>query len=325
MGYAKPLTESYFDKFVENRKNKKEIWVVMLNTEGNIYSEALYPKFIKASNLADGIFKFGIIETKKTPLLARKFMVKSVPSFFVFHEKGKTEYLGDCDPSDLIDFSSQFLFDYSEEFDENWISDSSSVKACAVLFTEKDETPNLWVGLSTFYQNNRRVKIGITRDKEKLEKFGVAEPPSIIFMNNTMNYTYKGKIAFRQISREFTNFIDRKLRIAGEIPLEILDSTEFTKHCIGGVHTCILYTKGKDMMGWNRLREKYESMNMVWFAGHKELPYKFMKTGKFWVYNPTIEAIIKIDKMSEVGPVLESILEGKKIWKLVDDYLNPEL
>ena len=324
MGYAKPLTESYFNKFIENRKNKKEIWAVMLHTEGNKDSETLFPNFIKASNLADGIFKFGIIETKKTPLLARKFVIKSVPAFFVFHENGKTEYTGDCDPSDLIDFCSQFLNDYSEDFDEKWVSNTSHVKASAVLFTERKETPNLWVGLSTFYHNNRRIKIGITKSEEMFEKYGVHMPPSIIFMNKTMNYTYKGKIEFRAISREFNNFIDGKLRIAGEIPAEVLDSTEFTKHCIGGVNTCILYTKGTDGMGWSRLHEKYESMNMIWFSGHKELPYKFLKSGNFWVYNPTSESLIKIDKMSDVGPVLERILQGKEIWTRVDDYLKQE-
>ena len=324
MGYAKPLTESYFNKFVENRKNKKEIWVVMLHTEGNKMSEELYPKFIKASNLADGIFKFGVVNTKRTPLIARKFNVKSVPSFFVFHEEGKTEYLGDCEPEDLIDFCSEYLFDYSKPFDETWYLNQSSIRTSAALFTRAQHTPNLWLGISNLYHSNRRIRIGLTRNETLFKAFNVTDPPKIVFFNKTMNYTYKGKTSFRAISRELNNFIEGQLKLPGAIPEEVLDASEFTKHCVGGLHTCILYTSGKDMMGWNRLHEKYQGIPMIWFSGHKDLPWKFLKEGSFWIYNPQGDFIIKIDNMSDVGPVLERILKGQEIWGHLDDFLNKE-
>ncbi|EAX90319.1 hypothetical protein TVAG_234120 [Trichomonas vaginalis G3] len=322
VGYAKTLTDSYFTKFVEKRKNKKEIWVIMLHTEGNKFSDEAFPKFIKASNLAEGIFRFGIVYTKRNPLTARKFVAKSVPSFWVFHESGKTEYVGDGEPSDIINFCSEYLHDYTHEFDPTWLENST--KSLAVLFTEKEATPNLWMGLSNSFHGNRKVRIGITHSKDLIKQFQ-ANPPEIRFMNSTLNYTYVGKIEFRQIQRDLNAFIDKQLRIPGEIPDVVLDSTEFSKHCIGGVHKCIIYTKDTDQLGWNRLRDKYASMNYVWFQGKKELPWKFLKTANCWIYNPKTEMLIKVDSMSSVGPTLESIYSGEASWLPVDHYLSNEL
>lgn len=323
VGYAKTLTDSYFTKFVENRKNKKEIWIVMLHTEGNKFSDEAFPKFIKASNLAEGIFRFGIVYTKRSPLTARKFVVKSVPSFWVFHEEGKTEYVGDGEPSDIINFCAEYLYDYTQEFTESWLQ--QTYKSYAVLFTEKEVTPNLWVGLSNSFNGNRKVRIGITRNPDLMKKFNVTKPPEIRFMNSTYNYTYVGKIEFRQIQRDLNAFIDKTLRVPGEIPDIILPSTEFSKHCLGGVHKCIIYTKDSDELGWNRLRDKYSSMNYIWFQGHKELPWKFLKSSNFWVYNPITDMIIKIDSMSDVGPMLETIYTGGAAWLPVSHYNNNEL
>lgn len=304
-GRIRSLTKSSFTKFVEKR-NKKEIWIVMLHTDSNYLSQKVYPKFLNASNLAGGMFKFGLIDTKAQTLLTRQLLPKNQPTIYVYHKDGHKEYDGDYEPYDLIDFASQYLSDDSREIDEEWAT--SITKPEAILFTKKEVTPSLWLGISHVFEK-RLVKIGICRNESLKALFNVDEFPAIVFVNKTMKHAYTGKLEFALIQRELQKFIDKELKFEDENKTKkIFPSSEFEKECIGGLKTCVLYaTKNVDDVDFKDMKRRYEDFKFKWFIGYEGIPFKFMKENSIWVYNPILDGFVEEEKLINLGTILEKV------------------
>jgi hypothetical protein len=306
-----PITRASFKRLIE-RRPKHEIWVVMLHTDTNFMSKKLYPKFINTSNLAGGMFRFGVIDTKKETLLTRQFNLREQPGYLVFSSKGQSQYTGSGEPEDIIEFASQFLIDRSMEITDDW---QDNPKPSAILFTSKTETPILWVGIShVFYKRN--VRIGICRNPRLQRLYGITEPPRIIFLHKTLRYNYTGKITFPRIERQLTDFITNRLKIENASTVNvILPTSEFEKMCIGGLSICIVNLKNEEDAGFEEIRKIFEPLKYKWFQGIKGLPFEFMNPNDVWIYNPKLDALIQVSHVTALAAQLEKVAEGTALWK----------
>jgi len=315
-----PLTKSSFKRLVENRP-KDEVWIVMLHTDSNFLSKKLHPKFIEASSLAGGMFRFGVIDTKAQPLLARSFNIKTQPSYIVFHQNGQSEYTGNGEPEDIIGFMSKYLEDDTKSVDEKWLS---SKKAQAILFTEKKETPLLWVGLSHVFKK-KNVKIGVCKDPSLIKMFKIEKIPQIMFYNSTHSVSYSGKIEFAEIKRVFEDFAEGRYKIESKNTSAIMKSSMFTEECIGGLKTCVLHTKNELDEGFAELKKKYSIMDYKWFYGTDNLPWEFLKNQQYCIYNPKIDGFRFIDKLTNLGPELERVFGATVEWIRRYDLMKDEI
>ena len=317
-GRAIPITKSSFKRLVENRP-KDEIWILMLHTESNFLSKKLHPKFIEASKLAGGMFKFGVVDTKQQPLLTRSFNIKNQPSFMVFYPNGQTEYQGNGEPEDIISFLSKFLSDESKIVDESWFTKSKTPQA--ILFTEKKKTPTLWRGISNIFKK-KKVKIGICNDKKCLNHYEITTTPKIVFINESLTYIYNGTIEFAQVMRTLESFIENRFKIEDKIPKEILSSSKFSEECIGGLRICVIHTKSDLDIGYEELKRKYSNLEFKWFTGNSNLPWTFMKENEFWIYNPKVDGLYNVDKLTNLGPILEKVFSATIEWIRRFDLMN---
>lgn len=323
-GRVIPITKSSFNRFIEKRP-KDEIWIVMFHTDSNFQSKKLYPKFLNASTLASGMFRFGVIDTKKQPLLTRDFMLRSQPTYIVFHQNGQTEYDGDGDPDDLIEFASQYLTDNTIEINESWIkpSQDSKSKPAAILFTRKKKLPTLWKGISHVFKKKRNVIVGICRDEKLFSKFGVKNLPSIVFINSTYSYTYDKKLQFAKLERTLEKFLDKTLKIEkDDVPDMILPSNDFAFECIGRLKICIINAKKDEDPSFEEMHRVYSSMQFKWFKGVNGIPFDFIKENEIWIYNPKVDGFIKVDSIVSMGSILEKVYESSVDWTRKNDLVN---
>jgi hypothetical protein len=306
-----PITRASFKRLIE-RRPKHEIWVVMLHTDTNFMSKKLHPKFINASNLAGGMFRFGVIDTKKEPLLARQFALREQPGYLVFSAKGQSQYSGSGEPEDIIEFASQFLIDRSIEITDDW---RENPRPSAILFTAKTETPILWVGISHVF-SPRNVRIGTCRNPRLQRLYGITELPGIIFLHKEMRHNYTGKITFPHIERQLTKFITNRLNFENTSAVNvILPATDFEKKCIGGLSICIVNLKNEPDPGFEEIRKIFEPLKYKWFQGIQGLPFDFMNPNDVWIYNPKLDALIQVSHVTALAAQLEKVADGVALWK----------
>lgn len=323
-GRVIPITKSSFKRFIEKRP-KDEIWIVMFHTDTNFQSKKLYPKFLNTSVLAGGMFRFGVVDTKQQPLLTRDFMLRSQPSFIVFHQKGQSEYDGDGEPDDLIEFASQYLKDNTVEINESWIPPFNNAKSkpAAILFTKKKVVPTLWKGISHIFGKKKNVLVGICRSDEVFSKFGIKNLPEIVFVNSTFNYTYNKKLQFAKIERTLEKFLSKTLKIENDdVPDVILPSNDFSYECIGRLKICILNTKKGDDPSFEEMHRVYSTMQFKWFKGVSGIPFDFIKENEIWIYNPKVDGFIKVNNVVSMGDILEKVYESSVEWTRKYDLVN---
>jgi hypothetical protein len=311
VGRYVPITRASFRRLVENRP-KHEIWVMMLHTDTNFLSKKLYPLFVNASNLAGGMFRFGVIDTKREPLLARQFRLNEQPGYLVFSSKGQTQYTGSGDPEDIIQFASTFLTDRAIEIGDDWLDNP---RPSAILFTEKKETPILWVGVShAFHKKN--VRIGICRNHRLQQTYGFTHLPGILFVNKTLRYNYTGKITFPRIESELTKFIDKGLKFEDTSALNVVHpSAQFGQNCIGAITICVLNAKEEKDEAYEEIRRVFAHLKYKWFQGVKGLPFDFIRRGEVWIYNPRLDGLINVSHVPALADELRRVADGTMSWK----------
>jgi hypothetical protein len=310
-GHYIPITKRSFTKLVEKRA-KTDIWIIMLHTDSNYMSKQLYPLFVKASNMASGMFRFGLIDTKKEPLLARQFLSKEQPSYYIFSPKGQIEYTGSGEAEDIIEFASQFLADHTIEIDASWLTNRQ--EPAAILFTTKRTTPVLWIGVSHAFQN-RKVRIGTCRNRQLHPKFNITKAPAILFLNSTMIHRYNYSIDFPSIEKELNLFLSKELKVEDLTHFEtILPAKSFESECIGGTRVCVIQTKNGKDEEFEEIRRVFEPLKYKWFQGG-EVPFDFMGGNELWVYHPRFDGFLKVSHLTALPSELEKVHAGRAVWK----------
>lgn len=314
---VKFLTNKNFDNIIKKIK-KDDIFIIMLHTDSNYLSNEKLKEFEKASNLADGMFRFGLIDTKTQPLLARRFKSMKIPSYFVYTKDGVEEYNGSGDYMDIIEYCKKHIKDYSSVVDEKWKEYHDNNEDLAILFTKKEETPTLWQGISYVFRN-KKVRIGICRDETMIRYFNISTIPSIFFFNKTYSYHYIGKKETMPLSRELDLFLQKRLYTQKNYSRDLLSSEEFSKYCIKGNFLCILSTDDENKKTFLDIKAQYGNDETMWFIGNKDLPWKRLIEYKYCIFNPMYEKIIPTNKASELISVLSDV-DSQYKWISLRDF-----
>lgn len=314
-----PITSNSYERLIEKRQ-KNDIWIVMFHTESNFHSEKAYKKFVNASNLASGMFHFGLVKTKRDPLLVRKFSLKNQPSLIVFHYDGFAEYTGSYNPSEILHFASKYLQDHTIEIDESWKYNS---KPSAILFTNKEKTPILWLGISNIFSKPQYgSRIGICHNSSLFSYFNITTLPRILFVNKSLMHEYTGKFEVALIQRQFESFIEKRLKLSENSSESILPSNQFINQCVGGQTICVIHTSSEHDPGFSEIQQIYENVEYKWFEGSENLPFEFMKKDEIWIYNPKLEGFINVSHITALNSILKKVYDSSAEWKRKNEIIQ---
>ncbi|EAY04797.1 hypothetical protein TVAG_305470 [Trichomonas vaginalis G3] len=317
------LTESTFKRQVLNRP-KHQVWMVMFYRADDSACKHVTDKFLNASQIAEGALKFGIVDLHKYPSFAEKYDIKQVPMIRIFHSNGDVEYTGKRDSKGFVNTGLNYIQDISLVADESWI-DSFLQTPSAIFFTDDVKIKSIWSSISTYF-HGKSVRIGVCRDHDLAEKLGVTDFPSIHFFNGTNRVEYDGKISFPAIKDEIEKFFAKKLENIVVNPMSIMNPSSFTEQCYGGKTNCVLAVANQVTPEFVSIQKLYAQHKLKWFVGKSKLPHHFMeKMGGFWIYNPRKDAYIHVDKIGDLQPALDRIMDGMGKWQKAAAFENKEL
>jgi thiol-disulfide isomerase/thioredoxin len=146
------ITSEVFSRDVE-RRNNKTVWLLMFHGENCPMCKQIIPEFIEASHVAAGMVKFGQVDSSAELMLALRYKVVALPTFIVFHPRGKVVGLFRelRTAQAIVKFAIDLIPDFSTTVIADWIS-LSNLKA-TVLFGQKVKNPPLWEAIAC---NTRR-------------------------------------------------------------------------------------------------------------------------------------------------------------------------
>jgi len=308
--YLNKLTSSSFVKMVENHP-RNEVWMVMFSGASCPACQDAYPKYVNASELSAGLIKFGIVDTQKSPDIAEKYGIRAIPHFLIFHSNTHTEYVGKRASRDFLNSAVSFMPDFVQKAESSWES-SYLEKPTAILFSNKEKAPPMWVGISAYFYG-KSIRIGFCNDDQIIEKYS-DKVPTIMFFNGTNTEKYDGNNDFNSIKAAISSFFMKKLLESSNDEGEILSPKYFVEKCLGGRKNCIINV-GK---GHNKKFEKIKNLNsrhkMLWFSGDIDIPYSFMKGG-IWIYNPRRDGFIYVESDQLLEEAIDRVIDGGAAWK----------
>lgn len=317
------FTDSSFKRLVINRP-KQQVWMVMFFSSTCPACRNAMPKFEEASSLSGGIARFGFVNIEKCPETAKLFKIKSTPSFRIFHADGDVEYTDKKDAKAFLKGATSYLKDYSQEAEEKWFGDFIGHPS-AILFTDDARSKSAWRGISSYFLS-KSVRIGVCKNHELAEKFGVEKFPSIYFFNGTNTERFAGKGGFKEIKEAMEKFFEKKLTNKVYDPMAIMVPENFIEECVGGKANCILAAMPSAPKGFIEMQKLYAHHKLKWFVGNQNLPFDVMKKKPaIWIYNPRKNAFVFVEKPENLRIELEHVLDGQAKWKKIEKFNSEEL
>ena len=305
------LTDKTFEAEVLKHK-PNEVWFVMFMTDDDNQTVKAMNMFKNASIKADGLVKFGVLNIRRAPKPVQMYEIRNFPSFRIFYQDKNVAYTGPLKVSYLIKNGVKHIPDLSENVTESWKDEFFSHPA-AIYFTRKNKTTPLWNGISAhFYKSH--VKIGTCRNESLFKLFGVEKTPAVVFFNGTNRQEYNGAVKFENLSAAISKFFAKRFEQHAEADSnEIFLPDQFMDYCIGSNHLCVLSISSSLPNEFSLLRKENKRHKMLFFAGVKNLPFKFMSSG-YWIYHPRKDSFIHIDNSTDLLPTIDRIFDGSAKW-----------
>lgn len=162
-----------------------------------------YPSFQEAVDESYGMFSFGQVDTNKAGRLSNRFQIYSIPTFFVFHSKGETQYNSHRYSRAFLNAASKYLIDQTKSINESWFPQKGRKKA--ILFSSKLKSPPLWSAISNNFSLTE-VEIGFTSNPTLKKSFNVSKSPHILFINDEERKDYLGKINYESVQKAISDY-----------------------------------------------------------------------------------------------------------------------
>ncbi|OHS96888.1 Thioredoxin family protein [Tritrichomonas foetus] len=313
------LTSSTFKKLVDGRK-KNDVWFVMFSGPDCPACKQAKPIFRNASKVSGGMVKFGYIDANRAPDLSQKYDIRAIPYFRIFYNNGETEYNGDRKVKSFLSASANYLQDFSIKIDENW-KETCLMKPGAILFTDKEKTPPLWRGISSYFYG-KSIRVGISKSDQKMNDFfGIEKVPEVLFLNGTHDKHIKitSHVNFTSLRLQIEEFFGKRLSndsgaTEDDENKEFTTPDRFNDVCLGGRQNCILVVAKKPTEKLTKIIKMNQRHKFKWFVGDRNLPYPFMGKGGVWVYNPRRDGFIHVESVQELPATIDHVLDGAARW-----------
>ena len=318
------LTSNNWNKEIEHRKNGS-VYFVIFHGEHCPACQATYPLFQEMVDAADGMIKFGNVDTSKEQYLATKFLTYTIPTLIVFHKDGYTKYEGSRNPKQMLRYVSKFIPKLVDkipsEEEEEWLPKEG--KKEAILFSTKAKrAPTLWNALAASFEGSG-IKFGYSNNQDFMEQFDVSVGPTVVLVSGENTSIYDGEIGFSSIQNAigayFPNSLsDRpkqnKKTVHNPATVLILKTKDdFNSVCKGRGFFCIIHGSDEIDPIFQNAAKMYRNDPFRFFICNKNCPYKNLQNG-IKVIHSRRNAFIDIPSLNDLGSYLDRIIDGGAKW-----------
>lgn len=320
------LTDKNFGQIIDKRKNNS-VFIVMFHGDYCPTCRQCYPIFQDAATESDGMINFAQLDSSNNPRVANRFQVMTIPTWYVFHSKGKNKFSQYPSVRSMIGFASKYLIDQTMSVNESWLPGEG--KKNAILFSSKPKSPPLWSSISNNFSMTD-IQIGFTNNATLRSKFQVDKLPAIVLINGNETITYQGKTKFSLLQEfvssnfGFSNKTVKKTPITekGRI-IKISDNSEFKKKCKRR-EFCVFQINRKEEITseFKGISEKFKNDNFIFAICGNQCPISGMPEG-FLVFHPKKDVGIKIEKENYdlLSRSLDRVIDGTSSWINLDNLL----
>jgi hypothetical protein len=302
------LDQHRFRKIVFHR-DAFDVWVSAMSAPDFPGHTQAMTALDDAFKLGKGFLKFAYLDCIKNTYIPRRLNLTKQPYFCVFHAAGE-----DCRPGqdlsgrDVVNLASAFLPDFTETANAKWIRANEQHPA-AILFTEREYTPVLWVAVATAFRGSQ-LKIAVSRDKEFAKALNVSQFPTILLHNLTHNIVYEGENEYITMKTNLKKFmLKRLLKVRSNLKVRPL--AEFDNLCQGLDKICIVHAVSELAPELERLRVKHQTGLFEFFFGTGG---EEVGDGAVVVNWPGKNRFIRVSNIEELEGVLSQILDGTAVW-----------
>ena len=296
-----------------NRRRMSDVWVTLFTSKeipGHVSANSILDE---SFSLPKGFVKFAYLDSSKNAYIPNKLNLHHFPCFCIFHYKGyECKNASELDAREIVNWASSFLIDFSDYADESWL-EKHEQEPSVILFTEKTETPLMWVGISNEFRKSS-LKIAVSNNTNLAEtKFNIHEFPTILMHNFSHNIIYNGPNDYQSLTSNFKLFAQRKYQKSGS-KLYIHKLDDFDNYCKEG-NVCIIKNDENIDNNYDLLRRKHTTSFLQFFYGSK-LPKQLscLENTPFLAYSPLNNGYIKIENITQLQNIINSILDKKEEW-----------
>jgi hypothetical protein len=284
-----------------------DIWVSALSSPDYSGHAQAMSTFDDAFKLGKGFLKFAYLDCVKNTYIPRRLGLTKAPHFCVFYAGGEQCRSGNMSAREIINWASSFLPDFTEAADEKWL-DANEQNPTAILFTERETTPLLWVAVSTAFRRTP-LKIGISRDHDLATRLGVTKFPTVLLHNLTHNIVYEGENEYLAMKTNFKKFMMKRLfRIRSAVKVKPLN--DYPNSCVGHDTICIIQAVEAASPDMEAMRWKHRTTMFEFFYGTTG----GYEPGAIVVKWPARNRRLDVAKIQDLEGVLTQILNGTAVW-----------
>jgi thiol-disulfide isomerase/thioredoxin len=308
------ITSERFAREVERRDNKT-VWFLMFHGANCPACKQTYPEFIEASHLAAGMVKFGQIDSDPEILLATRYRVTALPTFLIFHPKGKTvgAFRDFQTAKAMVTAAIQKIPNLAITINESWLA-LPNLKA-AVLLTNKQKVPPLWAAISCNFSSTI-VKIGTSNNESIHKVFGVKRMPAVVLIDGERRVEYEGPIAFQILQDSIVKFFGGSVTptpaptpTPKPLVRKLAELGEFNTTCRGKATFCVI--EGADEIDPLLVdtAKRYTPDPLEFFVCGPNCPLEWARTG-VWVLHHKRDAGIRLDSLDDIDTHLQRVIDG---------------
>jgi hypothetical protein len=274
-----------------------------------------------AFKLGKGFLKFAYLDCVKSTYLPRRLNLTKSPHFCFFHAAGEVCQPGEnLSARDVVNIASTFLPDFTETANPKWLR-LNEQNPTAILFTERENTPVLWVAVGRAFRRSP-LKIGVSRDKEFAKTLNVTQFPTILLHNLSHNIVYEGENDYLALKTNLKKFMSKKL-LRVRSALKVKPMVEYENACKGLDTICIVHAVADLAPELEALRVKHRTGLFEFFfgtGGDEE-------EGSLVVKWPGKNRFIRVENLGALEGVLAEVLDGTAVWseKAVPQVQNEEI
>jgi hypothetical protein len=301
------LDQHRFRKIVFHR-DMLQVWVSGMSSPDFAGHSQTMTVLDDAFALGKGFLKFAYLDVVKNTHIPRRLELSKQPHFCFFHPGGH-----ECLPAqglsarDVVNRASAYLPDFTENATRKWL-DMHEQSPAAILFTEREQTPVLWVAIATAFRGTA-LRIGISRDREFAKTLNVTKLPTILLHNFSHSLVYEGDNEYLSMKTNLKKFMMKRLaRVRAAVKVKPLK--DYGSACKGADRICVIHAVGAAEPEFEALRLKYKTTLFEFFFGTGgEQP-----AGSVMVNWPGRNRNIAVANLSALDGVLAQIVEGTAAW-----------
>lgn len=313
--FRKPVVElsaRSWKRQIEDR-NDTTVWFVMFHGSKCPACRLAYEPYQKAADNADGMIKFGHVDTGLNYHLARKYRVNEIPTFYIFHPKGQTLYNGYRETRNFVNSAAKYIPNKSEPMTED---DYGEINKNVLLFTDKDVVPPLWAAISCrLFKNKMGINVRHTNKKPLHKFYNITSQPTVLVTDGLKTRAYEGKFKINQIMNFIDAFFSGKLPEPtprpqkGQNTVSVLTSNDQLKNACRKGKYCVVATASEVTSEYQKIANKYIRDPFLFFITPEDGPLNFIRSGAF-IYHRKDDTGFKVKTIDELTVELDRVIDG---------------